>query len=307
MAEIGIVIVTYNSEAHIGACLDSALRSGADVVVVDNGSSDGTAAETVRRGARLVANPANRGFAGAANQGFRVLNCPYVSAAESRRRPAEGLDALREACDLQGAAAAGGRLVDSQGRPQEGFMVRAFPTPAALALEVLVLNRIWPDNPVNRRYRGMGLDYAARIQVDQPAGAFLMVRREVWAELGGFDEGFFPLWFEDVDFCRRAANRGHKFYYVPAAVARHTGGHSISALTVEKRLIYWYGSLLRYSVKHFRPGAFRVVCLAVVMGSLLRSVAESVLHRSVKPLAAYGKVVRHASRCLLSGWGEEAV
>ena len=61
---IGIVIVTYNSATEIGACLDAALATGAEVVVVDNGSHDGTIAEVARRGARLIANPDNRGFAG---------------------------------------------------------------------------------------------------------------------------------------------------------------------------------------------------------------------------------------------------
>ena len=63
MSDIGIVIVTYNSAAEIGACLDAALASGAQIVVVDNASHDGTAAEVVRRGVRLIANSANLGFA----------------------------------------------------------------------------------------------------------------------------------------------------------------------------------------------------------------------------------------------------
>jgi GT2 family glycosyltransferase len=180
-------------------------------------------------------------------------------------------------------------------------MVRQLPTPATLILEAVLLNRIWPDNPVNRRYRGLALDYSTRLAVEQPAGAFFMVRRAVWQELGGFDEGFFPLWFEDVDFCRRVADRGYYLYYVPEAVAKHTGAHSIRCLTVEMRRVYWYRSLLRYSARHFRPRAFRAVCLAVVTGSFLRSIAESILDRSLEPLAAYGKVVGFASRCLLFG------
>jgi GT2 family glycosyltransferase len=215
-----------------------------------------------------------------------------------------GLDALREACCLPGAAGAGGCLLDPRGRPQVGFMVRQLPTATTLVLEVLLLNKLWPNNPVNRRYRGLGLDYSARFQVEQPAGAFLMVPKKVWLELGGFDEGFAPLWFEDVDFCRRAVDRGYQLYYVPQAVAIHTGGHTIRKLTVEKRLICWYRSLLRYSAKHFRPIAFRVVCVAVVAGSLLRSWGESMRYRSLQPLAAYAKVVRHASRCFLFGWGD---
>ena len=307
MADIGVVIVTYNSRAEIGACLDAAAHSGAEIVVVDNASTDGTLTEVRARGVRLVANTTNRGFAGAVNQGFSALATPYVLLLNPDAELAGGLDSLCAACRLPGAAAAGGKLVDAMGHPQIGFMVRQLPTPLVLTLEVLLLNRIWPNNPVNRRYRGLQLNYNIRIPVEQPAGAFLMVRREVWQELGGFDESFFPLWFEDVDFCRRALDRGHQLYYVPEAVACHRGGHSISQLSVEKRRIYWYGSLLRYSAKHFRPSSFRVVCMAVVAGSLLRSVGETILQGSFRPLAAYGKVVRHASRCFLFGWGDGAV
>ena len=127
-----------------------------------------------------------------------------------------------------------------------------------------------------------------------------MVRREVWQELGGLDESFFPLWFEDVDFCRRIRDRGFSLYYMPEAVAKHTGGHSIPNLPLEIRLIYWYRSLLRYSAKHFRPFAFRAVCLAVVTGSFLRGIAESALQRSLKPMAAYGSVAGLAGRGLFS-------
>ena len=311
MADIGIVIVTYNSREYIGACLDAAVRTDAEVVVVDNASSDGTVEEVhryqERHGVRLVANPTNRGFAAAVNQGFSVLETTYVLLLNPDAEVVGGLDALCAACRLPGAAGAGGKLLDSQGHPQIGFMARQLPTALVLVLEVLLLNRIWPNNPANRRYRGLQLNYNVRVPVEQPAGAFLMVRKEVWRELGGFDESFFPLWFEDVDFCRRAVDRGHQLYYVPEAVARHRGGSSISQLSLEKRRVYWYGNLLRYSAKHFRPGSFRVVCLAVVTGSLLRGWGEAVLHRSFGPLAAYGRVVRHASRCFLFGWGDGVV
>jgi N-acetylglucosaminyl-diphospho-decaprenol L-rhamnosyltransferase len=302
---IGIVMVTYNSEAEIGASLDAALATGAEVVVVDNASSDGTIAEIARRGVLLIANPANLGFAAAVNQGFAVLNSPYVLLLNPDAEIRSGLEDLRDACDLPGVGAAGGRLVGVDGKPQTGFMVRQFPTPLALILEALLFNRIWPNNPWNRRYRGLELDYSQRLPVEQPAGAFLMVRRAVWQEMGGFDEGYFPLWFEDVDFCRRLADRGYRLYYVPRAVAKHTGGHSIPRISVEMRQFYWYRSLLRYSARHFHPWSFRAVCLAVVTGSLLRMMIESAFDRSFQPMAVYGKVVRLASRCLAFGWGDE--
>src|SRR5262249_29538696 len=150
---------------------------------------------------RLLANSANRGFAAAVNQGFAVSSSTYVLLLNPDVTIDSSLEPLRKACDLPGSAGAGGRLLGVDRRPQIGFMVRGLPTPATLILEALLLNRIWPGNPVNRQYRCLDRDYSVLGEVEQPAGAFLMVRRAVWQELDGLDEGFFPVWFEDVDFC----------------------------------------------------------------------------------------------------------
>src|ERR1700732_61514 len=108
MSDIGIIIVTYNSESVIGACLDAALQSGAQIVVVDNGSSDRTAREIARRPVRLIANSANLGFAGAVNQGFAMLDCPYIVLLNPDAVLVSSLEPLREACNLPGSAGAGG-------------------------------------------------------------------------------------------------------------------------------------------------------------------------------------------------------
>src|SRR5581483_6274040 len=155
MSDIGIIIVTYNSAAEIGPCLDAALGRGADIVVVDNASQDGTIAEVARRGVRLIANETNRGFAATVNQGFVVLNSPYVLLLNPDAVLQSDLTAMCRACDLPDSAGAGGRLVNADGTPQLGFMARRLPTATALALEALLLNRVWPDNPVNRRYRAL--------------------------------------------------------------------------------------------------------------------------------------------------------
>ena len=308
MSDIGIVMVTYNSEAEVGASLDAAVRTGADVVVVDNASHDGTVAEIRKRGGvRAIVNGTNLGFAAAVNQGIAVLNSRYVVLLNPDAVIQSGLDPLRAACDLPGAAAAGGRLVDAAGASQTGFMVRRLPTPASLILEVLLLNRVWPNNPVNRRYRALDVDYSTLCEVEQPAGAFLMVRRSVWSEMNGLDERFAPLWFEDVDLCRRMVDRGYRVYFEPKAVAKHTGGHSIARLPLEMRRFYWYRSLLAYSAKHFGPMAHRAVCLAVIAGAFPRMAIDLGGERSRKLLSAWGKVVRCAGRSFLRGRMGDAI
>jgi GT2 family glycosyltransferase len=301
MSCTGIIIVTYNSAAEIGRCLDAACATGSEVLVVDNASTDGTLAEVSCRGVNFIANRENRGFAAAVNQGFKVLNCPYVLILNPDAVIQGSLEPLNQACDLPGSAGAGGRLIGPDGALQIGFMVRNLPRPASLILESLLLNRCWPGNPVNQRYRCLREDYSVRFPAEQPAGAFLMVRRQVWEDLGGLDESFAPIWFDDVDFCCRIRDRGLNLYFVPEATAIHSGGHSMSGLTLEIRRFYWYRSLLRYSHKHFRPTAFRVVCLSVATGSVIRGIGESLLKFSLQPLAACARVVRIAGHGLLFG------
>jgi GT2 family glycosyltransferase len=298
MVDVGIVIVTYNSGAVIRDCVEAALQSGAQIVVVDNASSDDTVVQARACGVRVIANESNSGFAAAVNQGFTFLRCAYILLLNPDAILTTSIEGLRRACDLPGAAGAGGRLVDANGQSQAGFMVRNLPNPATLILEALLLNAIWPTNPINKRYRALQLDDSVQQAVEQPAGAFLMIRRTVWLELGGFDEQFWPLWFEDVDFCRRLKDREYLLYYVPQAVAKHTGGHSIPSLGVEKRRVYWYRSLLRYSAKHFSRAQLSMVCMAVVWGSILRAILESARERSLQPAAVYRTVLGLAGRCL---------
>lgn len=299
MCEAAIVVVTHESATEIGACLDRAQRTRAEIVVVDNASTDSTCQEVAGRGVRLIANPENRGFAAAVNQGVRATHAPFVLLLNPDALLETDLTALVECCRRPGVAGACGNLVDAGGRTQVGFAVRRLPTPAALICELLLLNRLWPGNPFNWHYRCLDFDFTAPGDVEQPAGAFLMIRRDVWAELHGFDERFYPLWFEDVDYCWRVRQIGYRMCYTPNAVAKHTGGHSIAKISLEKRVFYWYRSLLGFSAKHYRSSTFRTVCAAVFLGSIPRMFFGVVACHSLMPLAAYGKVMALAGRTFI--------
>ncbi|MBK5290164.1 MAG: glycosyltransferase family 2 protein [Acidobacteriia bacterium] len=301
-SSIGIVIVTHNSAGFIEPCLEAALQRSSQVVVVDNASSDQTC-QIVRRFShvRLLANAHNAGFAAAVNQGFARLSCEFVLVLNPDAILQSGLEILAEACRLPKVAAAAGQLIDTAGRPQTGFMVRRFPTATVLALETLGLNKLWPGNPVNRRYRCLDLDYSKPQDVDQPAGAFLMIARRVWLELGGFDEQFHPLWFEDVDFLERLRKQGYRTRFVPEAAALHYGAHSIAGMQPRLRVWYWYANLLRYAAKHFRSKGFRTVAAAVAVGTAARMITGISAGHGLKPLAEYGKVLRLAGKAVFVG------
>lgn len=300
MNQTGVVVVTYNSAEVIGQCLDSCL--GLPIVVVDNASSDATR-DLVRQRPFVsqISNVSNRGFAAAVNQGVAALDTELVLLLNPDAELVTPIDPLVEACAREGTGAAGGRLVDETGKVQSGFTLRRFPTPVALTFEVLGINRMFPGNRVNQRYRCLDMDLDQPAEADQPAGAFLMFRREVWQRLGGFDTQFHPLWFEDVDFCKRARDFGLKILYVPQVIARHRGGHSIAELDWGCRQVYWYVSLLKYASKHFRPYAYRGVSAAVVLGSIVRAAIETVRWRSARPLKVYATIAKVAGRSMLSG------
>ncbi len=305
MSESAIVVIAHNSEAVIGACLDSLGQSGAEIIVVDNASADQTRSEVLRRsGVTLLANYWNRGFAAAANQGIQAAAADYVLLLNPDAELVRGLDALVQECRQPDVAVCGGALLAEDGSPQTGFMVRRFPTPAALAFEVLGINRLWPRNPINCRFRCLDLDANAAAEVEQPAGAFLLVKREAWRKLGGFDEIFHPLWFEDVDYCKRAKDSGCRIRYVPSAAARHKGADSVRQLPPSSREGHWYGNLLTYASKHFRCFGFAAVCGAIVLGSVLRTVFAVFRWRSLKPVLIYGRVIRLAAWFLIAGRGE---
>ncbi len=308
MSRTGIVIVTYNSAGQIERCLQSCASACPDlpVVVVDNASHDATC-ELVRKylrqypGVTLIANDGNIGFAGAVNQGVAALDTELILLLNPDAALRTPIDDLETACLQPGAAIAAGQLTEASGRPQRGFTLRRLPSAPALVFEVLGINRLFPANPLNRSYRCLDLDLSCTAEAEQPPGAFLLFRREVWQRLGGFDTQFYPLWFEDVDFCKRTRDLGLKIQYVPQVLALHQGGHSIASLNWECREVYWYVSLLKYASKHFRPRAFRWVSAAVVLGSLSRTALGVMTQRSFRPITVYARVGRLAGRSLISG------
>ena len=274
MARVAIVIVTHNSADVIGRCLKSiAGVHDAEIIVIDNASSDSTCGKVAAASVPLLTNNSNEGFAAAVNQGVRATSAPLILLLNPDTRLETGIESLIGCFDDDpNTGGAGGLLVGADGKPQTGFMARNLPTPAALAFEVLGINRLWPQNPSNWQYRCLENDPMAPACIEQPAGAFFMFRRTGWEQLGGFDENFWPVWFEDVDFCARLRSAGFVLRYLPEARAIHDGGHSVGRIPVGLRERYWYGSLLKYAAKHYRRVAFGSVCLSVAVGAAGRAI-----------------------------------
>lgn len=293
---IAAVIVTHNSASAVADCL-AHLDGPDEIVVVDNASSDHTL-EAVRHaapGAILIANECNRGFASAVNQGIRACRSELILLLNPDAAPIGPITStgvLANRAMQSNIGVVGGKLLGMDGCVQSGFAVRAFPTRLVLALEALGINRLWPSNAANRRYRMGDFDYRRSQQCEQPAGAFMMFRRSLFDELGGFDEGFYPVWFEDVDFCLRATKAGYRNWYEPASAAIHQGGHSVTRVTLPERQKYWYRSLLRFAKKHFDPYSAGCIRASSAIGLALRGIASSFSARRRPERQAYFQAMR---------------
>jgi GT2 family glycosyltransferase len=293
---ITVVVVNWNSGELLEKCLASldGLEAPVDTVIVDNASSDGSLGFLSRTGRRgpVLCNSRNTGFAAACNAGWRhTAGDPVLFLNPDTECEPDSVGLLARCLTEDEAIwAAGGNLVNRNGKTQAGFNVRRFPTMGSLAADMLLLEELWPRNPWSRRYLMTDWDHASPRDVEQPAAACLMVRRGVLERLQGFDESFFPAWFEDVDLCRRIRNGGGRISFRPEARFLHHGGCSRALLSPGEFLEYFHRNQIRYFRKHHGATAARRARALAVAGLRLRSIIS--LTRPVLPGRSRGESAR---------------
>jgi N-acetylglucosaminyl-diphospho-decaprenol L-rhamnosyltransferase len=271
-----IVIVNWNSGPHLENCVRSLLQNapGSQILIVDNASADSSLcfAEQFRDRLKIHINDRNIGFAAANNIGWRGSDGSRVLFLNPDTECYPGsLECLEQTMDSDDTIwAAGGQLVDASGKVQTGFNIRAFPSIGSVAADMLFVDEIWPSNPWSGPNRLPG--NAPAMDVDQPAAACLMVSRRALEATGGFDEGFYPAWFEDVDLCRCIRSRGGRIRYQPGARFLHHGGYSLERMSRQEFLESFHRNQIRYFRKHHGVRDAARVKRRVVLGMVLRSI-----------------------------------
>lgn len=255
MPQLAIIIVSWNVRDLLGRCLATLRASlagsgiGNEVIVVDNASTDGTAAfvRSHYPDVQLIESPTNLGFAGGNNLGLRCVL--------TRPQPPEFLFLLNPDTEIVGDAIV--RLVRRM-QQNPGIAVlgpllrypdgsiqssrRRFPTAGTFFWESTPLEWRWPANPWARRYR-MAEHSDAEQQVDWLVGAALLVRRCAIEQAGLLDAGF-ALYSEELEWQRRLGRYGQIVYDPGAEIIHHEGQSSTQIPT--RRLILFHTSRLRY-------------------------------------------------------------
>ncbi|MCS7300032.1 MAG: glycosyltransferase family 2 protein [Fimbriimonadales bacterium] len=276
--DVSVVIVSYNTRELLRECLESLRGAGilvcatnpseqrAEVIVVDNASADGSASMVAEcfPEVKLIANPDNRGFGAACNQGLRqaqgryalILNADIRAEANAVQRLVAFMDAHPD------AAACGGQLRYPDGRIQPSCAREL--TLWWVFCEQSLLAKLFPRTRLFGGYWRTYWDFSCTIETEQVMGACIMLRRP----FPPFDEGYF-LYCEDTDLCYRIRQAGGKIYYVHNAVFVHHLGASGEPQRAEMVIHYNRGKE-RYFRKFHGAGQARICRLLNKMGALLR-------------------------------------
>jgi GT2 family glycosyltransferase len=275
-AKVSIVIVNWNTRDLILRCLGHLLQTQPgeilDIWVVDNGSQDGST-EAIRKAfprVQLIANAQNQGFARAANQALARCRGRYMLLLNTDCFPQEGaIQALVKSMQADPRAGiAGGALLHSDGRPQHAF--GAAPTLASELLHRGLLQALLPGRFPSKRHPPK-----TTTEVEAVLGAFLLVRREAWWQVGGLDEGYF-LFFEETDWCLRMRRAGWKVLHVPTAVALHLQGQS-ARRNLEGARVEYHRSRYRFFALHRGALSLRVLKVGLFLRCLMNWVSSGAM------------------------------
>jgi N-acetylglucosaminyl-diphospho-decaprenol L-rhamnosyltransferase len=236
------VVVTHGPDADLPRCL-AALRPQVDELVI---VANPPAPEV---DAHVIVNERARGFSANANRGIAATGAPFIVIANPDTEPAAGavaalhdFAAAHPRCGVVGPA-----LLNSDGSWQASR--RRFPTVSGTLVRRTPLRLLL--RPQKRQHSHYMLDErpSEPVESDWMLGAFLLLRREMLEELGGWDEGY-RLYGEEIDLSYRAARAGWERWYVPDAIVRHTHAAATDRRFLTRRTLWHWRSILRFVRKH---------------------------------------------------------
>lgn len=266
---VSAVIVHYRTPAETERAARAVAETspGTEILIVDNASGDGIAARLAAGlpAARVVAEAVNRGYGAACNRGAREAGRPYLLFLNSDAYARPGsVDALAAALDADPrAAAAGPRLLFPDGSLQPS--IRRLPSPWRVFCESSGLAFLSGGRGILSGHAASRQDHGTPREVEALMGAVLLVRREAFEKVGGFDEAFF-LYAEETDLMARWRRAGWRILFTPAAEFVHEGGRSGG----DRLFGQLHASLARYAAKHHGPAAARFVRASLSAGAAAR-------------------------------------
>jgi GT2 family glycosyltransferase len=276
MAEVSVIIVTRNTCELTCAATRSVLEGSdslaKEVIVIDNASTDQTTQQLPREfpQVRYLRSEINLGFAKANNLGAQQATGEFLVLlnSDARLQP----DTLDQAIGWMRAhpncGVAGAQLLNPDGSRQNS--IANFPTLATELLNKSLLRRLFPG-----RFPGKERQLGAPLEVESLVGAFLVIRRKTWQQVGGLDERFF-FFLEETDFCLQARRAGWKVVHLPQLQVWHEQGRSAGQQPAAVRIEYWR-SRYAYFGKNHRLGTRALLRAGLAVKLLAEWLASALL------------------------------
>jgi GT2 family glycosyltransferase len=254
--DISIIIVNYNVKEFVLNLLESLKKAviniSTEIIIVDNASDDGSveAIKEKHPNVKMIVNKKNVGFGAANNQAFEIASGNYFLLINPDTIVKENTltEMIRffEANSQVGIA--GCKVLNPDGTLQLSCR-RGFPGPWTSFTKVMGLSKLFPKRKLFAKYNLTYLNENETYEVDAVSGAFLMLRKEVYEKIGGFDKQFF-MYGEDLDLCYRAQSEGFKVYYVHSTEVIHYKGESTKRSKIDETKIF-YDAMHLFVKKHF--------------------------------------------------------
>jgi len=299
---LSVVILSWNTRELTLACLralhaDQGVHSR-EIVVVDNGSDDGSAAAVAAfDDVVLLRNAENVGYAAGNNQGAARARGKYLCLLNSDTEVAAGaLDRLVDFLANNGDyGAVAPKLVNPDGTVQRACM--RFPGLCTALCYDNFLAKFPPGSWIDRRYYMRDFDHLDSRDVDQPPGACFMMRRQEYLDRGGFDTDLW-LFFNDVDLCRRLWKDGRRIRYSVDAEVVHHGGASTKRYN--RVVVAWFRNRIAYYRKHYGPLAVPYLHAILRLRALEEWLRAGSRHRDRADVAAERAEIKSYVREILA-------
>lgn len=254
--KVSIIIVQYHSEKVLLKCLrsiqNSKIKVSYEAIVVDNDERKKIGPSLKGRfpWVRYVKSPGDIGYGAGNNLGAKYAKGEYLFILNPDTKVFPGtIDKLVDFLEKnKSAAVVAPNLVDEDGVAYARIGSRTL-TPLRGLVSLSFFNTLFPNNPVSNNYWMKNINPERVRQVDVAPGAALVIRKEVFESLNGFDENFF-LYFEESDFCKRVKETGWQIFIIPGVKVLHSWGQGGTNLTEETNKIF-AKSRFYYFRKHY--------------------------------------------------------
>ncbi|NLX14847.1 MAG: glycosyltransferase family 2 protein [Phycisphaerales bacterium] len=302
-SDLAVIVVSFNTRQMVISCIESILqetrRRPFEIIVFDNASADGTADDIRKQfpDIRLIASEQNLGFAAANNLAAGEAQGKYLLLLNPDTVVLNGaIDRLMDFAEKHPEAGIfGGRTVFEDRSLNATSCWRA-PSLWGFLCRALGLDSCFRSSSLFNRDAYGGWQRDSVREVDIVSGCFLLIRREIWEELGGFDRDFF-MYAEDWDLCLRARTAGYRCLFCPDAEIIHYGGASETVL--EDKMVRLLETKVRLCRKHWSPARAGVAATLLDLWVLTRIAGYGCA-------GLFGRARRAQFQCWKSVWARRA-